>query len=64
MGLSDYQGQAMFLGPSMFWHFAENAYLATAFSWQVAGNVRGESNTINLVNFQRQQFKFKLVYEF
>jgi hypothetical protein len=64
MGLNNYQGQAVFLGPSLFWHFADNAYLSTAFSWQVAGNVRGQSSTIDLVNFQRQQLKFKLVYEF
>lgn len=64
MGLNNYQGQALFVGPSLFWHFTENAYLATAFSWQVAGSVRDQSSTINLVDFQRQQLKFKLVYEF
>jgi hypothetical protein len=64
MGLNNYQGQAVFLGPSLFWDFADDAYLSAAFSWQVTGNIRGEASTINLVNFQRQQLKFKLVYEF
>jgi hypothetical protein len=64
MRLNNYQGQAVFLGPSLFWQFADNAYLSAAFSWQVTGNVRGEASTVNLVNFQRQQLKFKLVYEF
>ncbi|MBS0640420.1 MAG: hypothetical protein JSS43_11145 [Proteobacteria bacterium] len=64
MGLNTYQGQGVFLGPSMFWHFLDNAYLSAAFSWQVTGSVRDQASTINLVNFQRQQLKFKLVYEF
>jgi hypothetical protein len=59
-----YAGWAMFMGPTMFWHFSDRAWLSATYVFQVAGHELGVSNMYNLGDFTRQAFRFKIGLEF
>lgn len=64
LALNRYQGQALFLGPTMFWHITENAWISFAFNTQVAGRAVGDNRRLDLVNFNRYQARLKVGVEF
>jgi hypothetical protein len=56
LGLDMFAGQGFFIGPTIYFKLSEKAWLAAAFSAQVAGQattVAGSS--LDLVNFERRQ---------
>ena len=64
LGLNRYQGQALFLGPTLFWHITDRAWISFAFNAQVAGRAAGDNRNLDLVNFNRYQGRLKVGVEF
>ena len=62
--LNRYQGQALFLGPTMFWHITERAWISFAFNAQVAGRAVADNRRLDLVYFNRTQARLKVGVEF
>jgi len=64
LALDRFRGWAVFAGPTLFWHFAESAWLSASYAFQLAGREQGVANTFDLGNFPRQMLKFKIGMEF
>ena len=68
LGLNRFAGDALFVGPTLsirFLSVAPNVLLQAAYSVQVAGsNVDDPAANLNLNDFERQQVRLRLVYEF
>ena len=56
-------GEAIFTGPTLFWHFAKNAWIAAAWNVQVAGREVGNTARFDLANFERHQARLKIGIE-
>ena len=57
-------GDATFAGPTLFWHFAKNAWIAAAWNVQVAGREVDNTARFDLANFERHQARLKIGIEF
>jgi len=65
LALDQFQGHALFLGPTLNVKLTEQASLAAAWSSQVAGrSTIDPGRPLDLDNFSRHEAKFKLSYEF
>jgi len=64
LGLNRFQGDALFVGPTLFWNMTEEISLAAAFGAQVAGHAVGDRRHLDLVDFSRYQAKLKLGFGF
>ena len=59
-----FDGQALFVGPTMQINFSPKVLLAAAFSAQVAGHAIDDSRALDLTNFERYRANLKLEFEF
>jgi hypothetical protein len=59
-----FAGDALYLGPTLFWHFAPNAWLSAAWNVQVAGHEVGNPERLDLTNFERHRARLKIGVEF
>jgi hypothetical protein len=59
-----FAGDALYLGPTLFWHFVPNAWLAAAWNVQIAGGEMGNPKRLDLTNFERHQARLKVGIEF
>ena len=57
-GLDSLAGQGFFLGPTIYAKVSERAWIAVAWSAQVAGHATAVAGSLDLVNFERQQARF------
>jgi hypothetical protein len=64
LALRDFEGQALFLGPTLYTSLGKGLSLSAAWSYQVAGKAEGLPGRLDLVNFSRHEAKLKLSYEF
>ena len=64
LALQDFQGHALFLGPTLFSKVGEHLSISAAWSAQVAGHAVGVPGRLDLENFSRHEAKLKLSYEF
>ncbi|HET7889355.1 MAG TPA: hypothetical protein VFL62_24260 [Bradyrhizobium sp.] len=55
IGLEELSGQAFFVGPTAYFKLSERARLTASWSFQAWGRPAGSGNTLDLVNFERQQ---------
>ena len=63
--LNQLEGRALYVGPTLYARLAPKSTITLAYSWQVAGKATGEpGQTLDLLNFERQQFRVRWVYEF
>jgi hypothetical protein len=62
--LNSLNGQAWYVGPTVFWQATEKLAISGTFATQVAGKARGVPNTLDLDNFSRHVGKLKLGYSF
>ncbi|MFL5052412.1 MAG: hypothetical protein ACJ8D4_20070 [Xanthobacteraceae bacterium] len=63
--LNKFEGEAVFVGPTLSVRFLPRAVVQAAFSAQVAGKSVDEPNrSLDLVNFERRQARARLVIEF
>src|SRR4051794_25477845 len=64
LGLSQFTGDALFLGPTLYYKFARKWFLTAAWNAQIAGKEIDTGNHLNLEEFSRQRAKFKIALEF
>ena len=63
-GIQSFQGQALYLGPTLHIQFNGHVMLAAAWSTQIAGHASGENFGLDLTNFPHQQGNLKFEIEF
>jgi hypothetical protein len=64
LAFQTFDGQALFVGPTMQINFTPKILLAAAFSAQVAGYAVDDPRPLDLTNFQRYRGNLKLEFEF
>jgi hypothetical protein len=55
ISLSEFAGEALFMGPTVFVKLSEQSRLTAAWSFQVSGHSVGTPSALNLVDFERHQ---------
>ena len=63
-GLQSFQGEALYIGPTLQIQFTGQIMLAAAWSSEVAGHANGEHYGLDLTNFPQQRGNLKLEFEF
>jgi hypothetical protein len=64
LGLDRFEGHALFLGPTVFARLSERAWIALAWSFQVAGRSVEDKSSLDLTNFERHQAILKFGVSF
>ena len=64
LAFQTFDGNALYVGPTLHIQFTSKVMLAAAFSTQVAGRAVGESNNLDLTNFEHYRTNLKLEFEF
>src|SRR5262245_1064400 len=59
LGLNDFAGQALYIGPTLYATFGESYFISAAWNVQVWGAVAGSSSALDLVNFERHLVKLR-----
>jgi hypothetical protein len=54
-GLDAFAGQGFFIGPTIHVKLSEKAWIAAAWSAQVAGQATTSAGALDLINFERRQ---------
>jgi hypothetical protein len=63
--LNQLEGQALYVGPTLYSLLAPKSTITLAYSFQVAGTAMEQlDQNLDLLNFERQQFRVRWVYEF
>ena len=63
--LNQLEGRALYVGPTLYARLAPKSTITLAYSWQVVGKAMEEPDqNLDLLNFERQQFRVRWVYEF
>jgi hypothetical protein len=57
LGLDTLAGQGFFIGPTVYVKLSKKAWIAAAWSAQVAGRATTSAGSLDLVNFERQQVR-------
>lgn len=63
-GFDNFAGQGFFLGPTVYFKLSERAWMALAWSAQVAGHATAVAGSLDLVNFERQQARLLFGVDF
>src|SRR5262245_45301077 len=62
--LNHLAGRALYVGPTMYARISPKSTITLAYSWQVAGKATEEADQrLDLLNFERQQFRVRWVSE-
>jgi hypothetical protein len=64
LALQTFDGDALFVGPTLQINFSHKALLAAAFAAQVAGHAVDDPRSLDLTNFVRYRSNLKLEFEF
>jgi hypothetical protein len=64
LALNRLAGEGVFIGPTLYARLSERAWIAGAWSAQIAGHARGEPGSLDLKNFERHEFKVRFGHEF
>jgi hypothetical protein len=64
LGPSHFTGDALFLGPTLYYKFARKWFVTAAWNAQIWGREVETGNHLNLEEFSRQRAKLKLAVEF
>ncbi len=64
LAFRSFQGEAVFLGPTLYWQVAEKIGLSAAWNIQVAGHAKGQPGQLDLDDFDRHQARVKLKVSF
>jgi hypothetical protein len=62
--LSDFTGDALMAGPTLYVQFTPKVFMTAAWNAQVWGREAGNSLTLNLSEFQRHRARLKFAFEF
>jgi hypothetical protein len=63
-GLDAFAGQGFFIGPTIYFKLSERAWIAAAWSAQVAGQATTVAGSLDLVNFERRQARLQFGVSF
>jgi hypothetical protein len=63
-GLDTLAGQGFFIGPTIYFKLSERAWIAAAWSAQVAGQATTVPGSLDLVNFERRQARLQFGVNF
>jgi hypothetical protein len=55
IGLGEFSGQALFVGPTAYFQLSEKSRLTLSWSMQAWGRPAGSAANLDLVNFERHQ---------
>ena len=62
--LNHLEGRALYVGPTLYARLSPKSTITLAYSWQVAGKATEEPDQkLDLLNFERQQFRVRWVSE-
>jgi len=61
---NSFTGDAVYLGPTFYWHIAPKILLNAAWEAQVAGREVGVSSALDLTDFSRERARLLLEFEF
>lgn len=65
LALREFEGQALYLGPTLYLQLGKKAFLSAAWSSQVAGRSQDEPDRrLDLDHFERHRAKLKIGFEF
>ncbi|WP_156964415.1 hypothetical protein [Methylocapsa aurea] len=64
LGLNEFVGDALYVGPTFHAQITNKIILSAAFSTQIAGHAAGDANFLNLTNFSRNKAMLRAVFEF
>lgn len=64
IGLDSLNGEAFFVGPTMYAGLSRNMAISAAWNVQVAGHAVDVPGSLDLKNFERHQAKLRLMYSF
>ena len=64
IGLSNFTGDAVMVGPTMYIQFTSKVFMTAAWNMQVYGSEVGNSASLNLAEFQRHRARLKIAAEF
>mgnify|MGYP001135567418 CR=1 FL=1 len=64
IGLSNFTGDAVMAGPTLYVQFTPKMFMTAAWNTQVYGREVGNPASLNLAEFQRQRAKLKFAVEF
>jgi hypothetical protein len=63
--LNHLQGRALYAGPTLYARLSSKSTITLAYSWQVSGKAMEQPDQrLDLLNFERQQFRVRWVSEF
>lgn len=62
--LNSFTGDALFIGPTLYWKFARKMFMTAAWNAQVWGREIETGQRLNLEEFSRQRAKLKVAVEF
>ena len=57
-------GQALFIGPNVFYRVSESLRVTAAWNVQVAGKAVDDPGALDLTNFSRHQIRIRIGYQF
>ena len=63
-GFKNFQGHALYVGPTLHIQITNKMMFAAAYSTQVAGHAAGDDQPLDLVNFSRHRARLRFEYEF
>jgi hypothetical protein len=63
-GLRNFQGHAVYAGPTLHIQITNKMMFAAAYSTQVGGHAAGDDQPLDLVNFSRHRARLRFEYEF
>jgi len=63
-GFKNFQGHAMYVGPTLYIQITNKMIFAAAYSTQVAGHAAGDDQPLDLANFSRHRARLRFEYEF
>src|SRR5947209_9189809 len=63
-GFKNFQGHALYVGPTLHIQITNKMMFAAAYSTQVAGHAAGDDQRLDLVNFSRHRARLRFEYEF
>ena len=60
IGLDNFAGEALFVGPSLFAKVSEKWFVSAAWNAQIAGHAAGEPGNLDLTNFERHEVRIRI----
>jgi hypothetical protein len=64
LAFRSFQGEALYLGPTLSWQATDKVSVSAAWNTQIAGHAKGQPGSLDLDDFDRHQARLKLKVSF